>query len=325
MRRFVLLGLAFAALAGLQSASPAAPEELVKFQSAAPHGQAGVSGAAEIQGYLARPKGAGPFPAVILLHSCLGLPSNRRAIESALAASGYVALFVDDFSTRGLKETCAVDFPEGAADAYGALAYLSRLPFVDATRIAAVGFSQGADTALKIASPRSASAFAIPDGLTFRAAAAFYPPCSNVEGERLAIPTLILVGAADGVTPAADCERLASSNPGDVRLVVYPNAAHCFDDPAFGGGRSVMGMTLKYDAGAAKRSRRDLDAFLAEKLARKGLTSGGWIMRLPLMRLGTWPSRGWRGSAATRRSPSCCASSPAPAKWARCRRSPPIA
>ncbi len=268
MRRFVLLGLAFAALAGLQSASPAAPEELVKFQSAAPHGQAGVSGAAEIQGYLARPKGAGPFPAVILLHSCLGLPSNRRAIESALAASGYVALFVDDFSTRGLKETCAVDFPEALPDAYGALAYLSRLPNVDPRRIAAVGFSQGADTALKIASARSASAFAIPEGVKFRAAAAFYPPCSNVEGERMAIPTLIMVGAADGVTPAADCERLAKNEPGDVNLIVYPRAAHCFDDPAFAGGRSVMDMTLKYDPDAAKRSRQDLRGFLKENLAR---------------------------------------------------------
>jgi dienelactone hydrolase len=254
--------LALAALVGLASAAPAA-EALVTFDSAAPRGQIGGTA---IRGYLAKPKGAGPFPAVILLHSCLGLPSNRRAIEAALAAEGYVALFVDDFSTRGLQETCAVDFPEGLSDAFGALAYLSRLPDVDRSRIAAVGFSQGGDTALKIASFRNASAFAIPDGPGFKAAAAFYPPCSNVEGERLRLPTLILVGAADGVTPAADCERLAKTQPG-VQLVVYPGASHCFDDPAFSGGRSVMGMRLEYDPDAAKRSRRDLAGFLAEKLA----------------------------------------------------------
>jgi dienelactone hydrolase len=249
-------------LVGLASAARAA-EALVTFDSAAARGQAGKTA---IRGYLAKPKGAGPFPAVVLLHSCLGLPSNRRAIEAVLAAEGYVALFVDDFSTRGLKETCAVDFPEGSNDAYGALAYLSRLPDVDKTRIAAVGFSQGGDTALRIASSRFGSAFAIPGGLDFKAAAAFYPPCSNVEGERLKIPTLILVGAADGVTSAADCKRLARSQSGDVKLVVYPRAGHCFDDPAFGGGRSVMGMILEYDPDAAKRSRRDLAAFLAEKL-----------------------------------------------------------
>lgn len=261
MRRFFVLVLV---LAALTCASPAAAAERVTFPMAAPRGQTG----SDIQGYLAKPKGAGPFPAVVLLHSCLGLPSNRRTIEASLAASGYVALFVDDFATRGLRETCAVDFRAALADAYGALAYLSGLPYVDPTRIAAVGLSQGADTALKIASSRFASTFAIPDGLRFKAAAAFYPPCSNVESERLAIPTLILIGAADGVTPAADCERLAQRQPGDAKLVVYPHAGHCFDDPAFGGGKNVMGMTLKYDPDAAKRSRRDLDAFLAEKLAR---------------------------------------------------------
>jgi dienelactone hydrolase len=251
-------------LLALACAAPAAADALVSFPAAAARGQS----ASEIRGYLARPKGAGPFPAVVLLHSCLGLPSNRRAVEAALTAQGYVALFVDDFSTRGLKETCAVDFPEGVSNAYGALAYLARLRDVDPARIAAVGFSQGADTALKIAASRFASAFALPEGLNFRAAAAFYPPCANVEGERLAIPTLILVGSADGVTPAADCERLARNNLGEAKLVVYPDAAHCFDDPAFAGGRSVMGMILKYDPAAAKRSRRDLGAFLAVTLAR---------------------------------------------------------
>lgn len=253
--------LALAALIGLSCASPASADEPVIFPAAAANGQSG----AEIRGYLAKPKGVGPFPAVVLLHSCLGLPSNRRAIETTLTDQGAVALFVDDFSTRGLKETCAVDFPQGLGDAYGALGYLAQLPAVDPTRVAVVGFSQGADTALKIASSRSAAS---PGGLRFRAAAAFYPPCANVEGERLSIPTLILVGSADGVTPAADCERFAGGQSGEARLIVYPDAAHCFDDPAFRGGKSVMGMILKYDRAAAKRSKRDLGAFLTANLGR---------------------------------------------------------
>jgi len=52
-------------------------------------------------------------------------------------------------------------------------------------------------------------------------------------------------------------------NQPDVRLVVYPRAGHCFDDPALGGGRSVMGMMLKYDPDAAKRSKPDLVGKLA--------------------------------------------------------------
>jgi dienelactone hydrolase len=248
--------LSAAALAGLMiSGASASADELVKFASAG-RGE-------EIQGYLTRPKGAGPFPAVVLLHTCLGLPANRHSIADALAGWGYVTLFVDDFTTRGLKETCAVDFPEGVADAYGALAFLSGQPFVDPKRIVAVGSSQGGDTVLKLAASPAAGAGA------FKAAAAFYPPCANEADATLAIPTLILVGAKDEVTPAADCAALAKRQaPGMVKLVVYPGAAHAFDLPEFGAGRQVTGMTFAYDRPAAEKSRAELRDFLKARLAR---------------------------------------------------------
>jgi dienelactone hydrolase len=251
----------------------ASADELVMFDSAAPRShQAGEGdlGRSPIQGYLTRPQGAGPFPAAALLHSCLGLPANRRAIGAALARWGYVALFVDDFATRGIKETCAVDFDKGLADAFGALAFLSSLSYVDATRVAAVGYSQGADTALVLASSRYAASFAIPGDLKFKAAAAFYPPCQNQIAARLRMPTLILVGALDDVTPSADCERLAQRQAGegaDVRLVVYPGARHGFDNPGFTGGARLFGMWLKYDRDAAERSSAALRNFLAKTLA----------------------------------------------------------
>jgi dienelactone hydrolase len=254
-----LRGLAYrwlgaAALAGLMvSGAPASADELVKFKSAG-RGE-------EIQGYLTRPKGVGPFPAVVLLHTCLGLPANRRSIADALAAWGYVALFVDDFTTRGTKETCAVDFDPATADAYGALAFLTGFAFVDKARIGAVGFSQGADTALKLAASAGDPGF--------KAAAAFYPPCANEADASLKIPTLILVGAKDDVTPAADCQRLAARQPGSVvELVVYPGARHGFDNPEFGGGTQVLGMTLAYDRRAAEKSRAQLRDFLSRRLAR---------------------------------------------------------
>jgi dienelactone hydrolase len=248
--RFLLLVLA---VIGLAAASPARAYDHVAFDSAA--GEA-------IGGTLAAPKGAGPFPAVVLLHSCLGLPSNLRAIEAALTDAGFVALFVDEFSPRGLKETCTVDFPALGADAFGALRFLARRPDVDPKRVAIVGFSQGGDGALSVAASPAAS-----DGAPFRAAAAFYPPCANEIGRRLAIPTLIVVGAADTVTPAADCRRLADGQP-DVRLTVLPSAGHCFDDPAFAGGKRVLGMSLRYDPAAARAGMADLIGFLHDQLAR---------------------------------------------------------
>ncbi len=250
MRHFAYPWLAAVALFGFLGCAPVAADELVKFASAGPGDL--------VQGYLTRPRGAGPFPAVVLLHTCLGLPAGRASIGERIAAWGYVALFVDDLATRGLKETCAVEFKQALADADGALAYLASLPDVDPARVAAVGFSQGGDTALKIASGGAAG---------FKAAAAFYAPCANVAGATLAIPTLILVGAKDEVTPAADCAKLARQQaPGMVKFVVYPGAAHGFDLPEFGAGTKVMGMLLAYDRSPALRSWAELRSFLAARL-----------------------------------------------------------
>jgi dienelactone hydrolase len=260
LNSFASTWLALAALSGLLVCAPAEADELVKFASA---GQG-----EPIQGYLSRPKGAGPFPAVVLLHSCLGLPAERAAIGERIATWGYVALYVDGFATRGLKETCAVDFKPAVADAYSALNYLGSLPYVDPGRVAAVGFSQGGDTALRIATgggTRSAG----DQGAVFQAAAAFYPPCANVAGAAVDIPTLILVGAKDEVTPAADCAELAKRQPpGIVKFVAYPGAAHGFDLAEFGAGEKVMGMLLAYDRNTAQRSWKELRAFLATRFKR---------------------------------------------------------
>ncbi len=253
--------------------APALADKSVKFDSAATRGGQGSAGAGQpgtaINGYLTKPSGHGPFPAVVLLHSCLGLPRDRSAIGNMIASWGYVALFVDDFGTRGLKQTCTVNFPEGVADAYAALNYVASFAFVDRTRIAAVGYSQGADTALTIASGRFASAFVLLQGAEFKAAAAFYPPCTNQRDARLALPTLILVGDGDDVTPAADCARLARAQPrgiSKVKLIVLAGAEHAFDNPVFLGGARVYGMWLKYDRAAAERANAELHHFLAIQL-----------------------------------------------------------
>lgn len=270
MRSLVLASFFAAMLFGLGLASPGAAmaDQLVKFPAASA-GKSGSPAGFGIQGYLSKPKGDGPFPAVVVLHSCLGMRADRRTIESRLAGWGYVSLVVDDFATRGLNETCTVDFPEGLSDAFGGLAYVAGLSYVDKTRIAALGYSQGAATALQVASLGAKSGFAIPDGVKFKAAATYYPGCAGLPGAKLQVPTLILVGAADTVTPAVDCERLAQGQrSGEVKLVVYPGAGHVFDDPAFAGGKSLMNMWLEFDPKAAAQSQSALHDFLAAKLGR---------------------------------------------------------
>jgi len=51
-------------------------------------------------GYLAVPTGAGPFPALILIHEWNGLADRVREVADAMAAEGYVTLAADLYSGR---------------------------------------------------------------------------------------------------------------------------------------------------------------------------------------------------------------------------------
>src|SRR5690348_2545100 len=57
-------------------------------------------------GYLARPQGAGPFAAVVLLHGCGGFHSSMISWADRLSRYGYAALAVDSFGPRGMGDHC---------------------------------------------------------------------------------------------------------------------------------------------------------------------------------------------------------------------------
>ena len=116
---------------------------------------------ATLEAYLSKPEGAGPFPAVVSMHGCGGLSHSLRITEARdLNALGYASLVVDSFTTRGIIEACVSPIPDRYADALGVLSYLSKLPFVDARRIALIGRSQGGFVALQAASTRASSSVA---------------------------------------------------------------------------------------------------------------------------------------------------------------------
>jgi len=151
-------------------------------------------------GYLAKPDGAGPFPAVIVLHGCAGMhDTTKQKLVDELVAWGYVILLVDSYATRRVDQTCEsggfVMFRRRRPDADGALVFLAGQTFVDPLRVA-VGFSSGARVTLSVAETNAFELFDPPSNLRFRAAAAFNSPCREA-ATRPRIPTLIFIGDLD--------------------------------------------------------------------------------------------------------------------------------
>jgi dienelactone hydrolase len=218
----------------------AGAQERVQFPST----DVGPGGAPQqLDGYLFRPAGAGPLPAVVAMHGCGGIfmPRSRKFTErhaewgQYLAGLGYVVLFPDSFNPRGVADICRN--PDlirpgvhRVSDAYGALAFLQQQGYVRPGAVALMGWSHGASTTLwssrrqTKARPSSATA-------EFVLGIALYPGCKSISetGYRPVFPVNMFVGERDDWTPASFCKAFADTS--GLKIVVYPKAGHGFDAP----------------------------------------------------------------------------------------------
>src|SRR5687768_9028165 len=123
------------------------------------------SGAEVIQGYLARPRKAGRFRAVVVLHGNLHLPEDHRFTAAQLAQAGFVSLAVKRFSRtpdltmaelnrsdREDRRYLSNTFSEQQSpDAQAAIHYLKSLPHVKRGGVGMVGFCGGGYQSLMVA------------------------------------------------------------------------------------------------------------------------------------------------------------------------------
>ena len=223
-----------------------------------------------LDGSLYRPQGPGPFPTMVLLHTCSGVQQLELQWAAWVRARGYVALVVDSFAPRG-KRNCGGGAPtylEVGKDAFGALTYLRSLPFVDSKRIGVMGWSHGAAAALTVATT-SAVVESKPRGGGFRVSVAFYPNCYAF-GSDTDIPVLILLGGNDDLMPPALCvaaaEALIKRGGPTVEWTVYPGATHAFANSELRAGVMYLGHFLKYDGNATADAEKRVEAFLATHL-----------------------------------------------------------
>ena len=110
-----------------------------------------------LEAYLAYPDGAGPFPAVVVIHEIFGLNDNIREIARRFANEGYAALAVDLFSGQN-RIVCMTRLMsglflnslehQGIKDLRAALTTLEGMPFVDKACLGAIGYCLGGGLAI---------------------------------------------------------------------------------------------------------------------------------------------------------------------------------
>ena len=94
------------------------------------------------------------MPAVAIFHGCGGVGINNTRMAGLLKDWGYAALVVDSFTARRMTDVCGRHWPTQAdaeareRDIDASLAWLAKQDFVDAGRLAFMGYSYGGGVAL---------------------------------------------------------------------------------------------------------------------------------------------------------------------------------
>lgn len=213
---------------------------------------------------LAKPDGNGPFPAVVLLHSCGGVMDHLHDWSRFFTERGYAVLMVDTFGSRGLGRcpngvhSSTLAQVEMVSDAYGALDYLAARPEIAADRIYVMGFSLGGWAVRTMASREPLSRA----NRRFRAGIALYDGCQGY-GERMTFPTMVVIGTLDG-RDFNSCASAAKHAPSaDLEVEILEGAYHAFDQNVGTTIRTdVGGRPMLYDPRAHRKARELVEAYL---------------------------------------------------------------
>jgi carboxymethylenebutenolidase len=201
-------------------------------------------------GYLAVPEGAGPFPALVIVHEWNGLVDRVRQVADAFAAEGYVTLAADVFSGKtgsspeanmALVQTAQADMPKVIANLDAAVAYLKARPDVTG-RVGAMGWCFGGGIALS---------FGL-DGEQHDATAIFYGALVDDPAKLAKIDHEVYGSFArlDTGIPPESVQRFESA----LRAAGIPNDIHIYDDVNHG-------FWLHVDQDPATRTAAALDAW----------------------------------------------------------------
>ncbi|WP_242703316.1 dienelactone hydrolase family protein [Arthrobacter sp. D5-1] len=204
-----------------------------------PEGAAGLTSATvkfdsngtEISGYLARPEGGQPGPAVLICHENRGLTPHIQDVARRFAKEGYVALALDLLSREGGTATMDPDAVPGAltqagaarhvGDFKAAFDYLNGQDFVEEGRIAMIGFCFGGGITWQASTEIQ--------GL--KATSAFYGPAPDLAKVSAIKPAVFGVYAENDARITGAMPQLQEALDATTvkhQLKVYPGVDHAF-------------------------------------------------------------------------------------------------
>jgi dienelactone hydrolase len=228
-------------------------------------------GDAVLEGYLAYDDATETKrPAVIVVHEWKGLGDYAKRRANQLAELGYVA-FAADVYGKGVRPQTHEEAGQTAGlykkdrglmrgRINAALDVLKQHPFVEPSKIAAIGYCFGGTTVLELA--RS--------GADVKGVASFHGALSTpdpADAKNIKGKVLVLHGAEDKFVPAEEVEAFKKEMKDagvDLRFESYPGAVHSFTVAEAGSDPSAG---MAYDAEADKRSWETLRSFLKEIFA----------------------------------------------------------
>ena len=236
------------------------------------------SGGDVIEGYLARPRKAGRFRAVVVLHGSLHLPEDHRYTAAQLAQGGFVSLAIKRFSRtpdltmadlnrsdredrRYLSNTFV---QQELQDAQAAINYLKSLSYVKRKGVGLVGFCGGGCQSVLLSTQSKdvdvvVALYAPPVLLEqYQAPNDRRPDLMDVVG-RITIPIQGHYGTADAAVPIEDVRRFEEAlrkQKTPVEFFYYEGANHAFCDYT----------RRSYNAEAATLAKRRMLEFLKRQL-----------------------------------------------------------
>lgn len=184
-----------------------------------------------VQGYLAKPAGAGPFPAVIVIQEWWGLDAQTKSVADRFASEGYLA-FAPDVYHGELAKPGDGDTAMKLVQKYGPNAPAELTTIFDALKslpdcsgkIGSVGFCFGGRMSLALSASRPLDAVCT-----------FYGGGMQMIFDQLRAnlkaPVLGFFGDADVSIPVGTVEefdKLLDEVGVEHEIIMYPNSGHAF-------------------------------------------------------------------------------------------------